>query len=161
MWASTRWIHAGTRPAVVEDENRSAMPLSPDYVGVAVTHTEEIAINAVNVGLSALIVLLLLGLARIASRQGLEVVGARLFLKKKQAAHAGLLIIAGLATFIASNVLELYGDVYHLDWYVNEIVETVALTPMIAGLVQYRSILRLPTKAREAASLALSEAGTK
>jgi len=89
MWASTRWIHAGTRPAVVEDENRSAMPLSPDYVGVAVTHTEEIAINAVNVGLSALIVLLLLGLARIASRQGLEVVGARLFLKREDLTHTG------------------------------------------------------------------------
>jgi hypothetical protein len=119
------------------------------------------AINAVNVGLSLVMVLLLLALARIAGRQGLEVVGARLFLRKKQAAFAGMLIIAGLTTFIASNVLELYGDVYHLDWYVNEIVETIALMPMIAGLVQYRGILRLPAKAREAASLAVSEVGTK
>lgn len=125
------------------------------------SHAAEIAVNAVNVGLSLIVVLLLFALARTVGRQGLEVVVARLYLRKKRAARAVILIIAGLAIFILSNVLELYGDVFHIDWYVNEIVETVSLTPMIAGLAQYAAILRLPTKARRAASLVVSEGGLK
>jgi hypothetical protein len=122
-----------------------------------VSHVAEIAVNAVNVGLSLIVVLLLFALARAVGRQGLEVVVARLYLRKKRAAGAVILIIAGLAIFILSNVLELYGDVFHIDWYVNEIVETVSLIPMIAGLAQYAAILRLPAKARRAASIVMSE----
>lgn len=138
-------------------ENRLGIALKGHDVLFRVSHTAEIAVNAVNVGLSLVFVLLLVALARTVGRLGLDLVVARLYLQKRQAARAVLLIIAGLSVFILSNVLELYGDVFHLDWYVNEIVETLSLTPMIAGLVQYRAILRVAAKAQRAASLEAAE----
>jgi hypothetical protein len=110
-----------------------------------VSHNTEIAINAVNVVLSLMILVLLLVVARNSVRQGLNVVGARMFLRKKEASRGLLLVLVGIVTFIASNVLELYGDVFHIDWYVNEVVETIALAPMIAGLARFHQILRLPS----------------
>lgn len=123
-----------------------------------VSHDTEIAINAINVGLSLLILSLLLVLVRQTARQGLNVVGARLFLRKKEALRGLLLILAGIVVFIASNVLELYGDVFHIDWNVNEAVETIALAPMITGLAWFQQILRLPSRAGRLNTIQVEEA---
>lgn len=123
-----------------------------------VSHDAEIAINAVNVGLSLLILVLLLVLVRETARQGVNVVGARLFLRKKEALRGLLLVLVGIVVFIASNVLELYGDVFHIDWNVNEAVETIALAPMITGLARFGQILRLPSGAGRLNTIEVGEA---
>lgn len=110
------------------------------------SHVSEIVINTVNVGLSLLVLVSLVALARETARQGLNVVGARLFLRKKDALRALLLVLVGMIVFIASNVLELYGDIFHIDWYVNEAVETISLAPMFAGLARLQVMLRLPRR---------------
>lgn len=122
------------------------------------SHDTEIAINAVNVGLSLIILVLLLSLARDTVRQGLNVVGARLFLRKKEASHGLLLVLVGIVVFMTSNVLELYGDVFHIDWYANEALETIALAPMIAGLVRFHQMLRLPSRAGRLHTVEVREA---
>lgn len=121
-------------------------------------HIAEIAVNAVNVGISLTILVLLLSIARDSIRQGLDVVSARLFLRKKEAMWGMLFVLGGLVVFLGSNLLELYGDVFHIDWVVNEAVETLALVPMAVGLVQYHLILRLPSKAARSGTFEVGEA---
>lgn len=110
-------------------------------------HLVEILTNVVNVGASTAIVVLLAWLVGQLRTQGTEVVLSRLFLRRGEASRAIVLVLLGLLTFIASNVLELIGDVFHLDWVVNEVVETGALFVMVAGLAAMARILRIPQRA--------------
>lgn len=60
--------------------------------------------------------------------------------------------------FLASNVLELYGDVYHIDWVVNEVVETASLAVTLAGLFVLVRILRVPAGVQNTVQVEGSEA---
>ncbi len=112
------------------------------------SHYVEIFINAVNVGASVGHLALIAWLASQLRRQGREVVISRLVLRQRETSRAVVVMLAGLVVFIASNILELAGDVFHIDWVVNEVVETIALFVMLASLLKIASILRLPVRGR-------------
>jgi hypothetical protein len=126
-----------------------------------VSHVEEIGTNAVNVGISIAIVCALAVLLRILWAGGRHLLIARLFLQQKATFRGGLLLILGLGIFLASNVLELYGDVYHIDWVANEIVETASLAVMLAGLFVFVRILRVPTGVQNTVQVETSEVRTE
>lgn len=109
-------------------------------------HVVEILTNVVNVSASIAIIGFLAWLVGQLRIQGKDVVLSRLFLRRGETSRAAALVLLGLLVFIASNVLELAGDVFHLDWVVNEIVETVSLFVMIAGLAAISAILRIPAR---------------
>lgn len=110
------------------------------------SHIIEILTNAVNVGVSVAILALLVVLAGQIRKHGKDLVVSRLFLQQREAGRAATLVTVGLVVFLISNVLELYGDIYHIDWVVNEIVETISLFIMIAGLAKFASILHIPAR---------------
>lgn len=113
-------------------------------------HTPEVAVTAINVGISAVILVLLLVLTRNALRQGLDQTAARLFLRKKDATRGLVLVLAGLSIFLGSHLLDFYSEVNHLGWGMRvDSVETFALLFKVAGLVQYHFILRLKTRSSQ------------
>ncbi|MBI4416839.1 MAG: hypothetical protein HY557_07645, partial [Euryarchaeota archaeon] len=79
------------------------------------SHIIEILTNAVNVGVSVAILALLVVLAGQIRKHGKDLVVSRLFLQQKEAGRAATLVTVGLVVFLISNVLELYGDIYHID----------------------------------------------
>lgn len=114
------------------------------------THLVEIITNVVNVGASIGIVGLLVWLAGQLRTQGKDVVVSRLVLQQRETSLVVAILLLGLLVFIGSNVLELIGDILHLDWVVNEIVETIALFVMLVGLIGVAAILRIPVQVRNA-----------
>jgi hypothetical protein len=122
-----------------------------------VSHFVEIATNAVNVGVSIAIIGTIAVLLNTVRKSGKNLIVARLFLLGRQAWRGGSLLLLGLFVFLSSNVLELYGDVFHLDWVVNEVVETGSLGVILAGLLWFVAILRLPARLGPAVRIQVSE----
>lgn len=111
-------------------------------------HVEEIVVNAVNLALGLVILLQVLDLGRILHRERPETLTARLFFAQKQFVRLTSLLLVGLVIFGVSNAFELYGDIMHIDWAVNEAIEAVALLFVLLALLRFRQVL-LPPNARE------------
>jgi undecaprenyl pyrophosphate phosphatase UppP len=118
-------------------------------------HIVEIAADATTVGLTVVMILIIVAIARRAAKIGPETVAARLFLRQKEAARAALVLVIGLVVFMTSNLLELYGDIEHIDWVVNEIVEIGTMVAMIAGLLLIARLVHVPD--RQTLSIALED----
>lgn len=105
------------------------------------THVQEILANSVNLALSLVILIQILDLGRVLFREKSEVVTARLFFADQRFVRSSILLLTALIVFMVSNAFELYGDVVHIDWTVNEAIETASLVVLMASLFLLRRIL--------------------
>lgn len=111
------------------------------------SHTVEVVTNGINLALGVIIVLQIIGIGRIFLRAKPEVIAARAFLAERRFLRTSWLLLMALVIFTISNGFELYGDVMHIDWTVNEIIESVSLVGIMAALMRFRGIFRLALKA--------------
>lgn len=105
------------------------------------THVQEILANSVNLALSLVILIQILDVGWVLFREKSEVVTARLFFAERRFVRYASLLLAGLIVFMVSNAFELYGDIIHIDWTVNEAIETVSLVVLMVSLFLLRRIL--------------------
>jgi hypothetical protein len=119
----------------------------------SMSHPLEIVVNSINLALSVVLFLQLLGLGRTFAKVTPDVLAARASFAGPRFVRAVGVLLVALVVFVVSNTFELYGDVLEIDWTVNEMIETVSLVLLIASLALLRAIFRLAQRPRDVPTL--------